>query len=109
MTLAAFYVNAITVETYEGEGSLGPVYAAPVVIPGFLDTVSDLARSATGVAATSVGSMFYCAPAYAAVFTVQSRVTSADLGGDGKAIVVKVNSLTSGPLGLPDHVEVGLL
>jgi len=53
--------------------------------------------------------MFYCDPTHAALFVVKSRVSSPDLGGDGLATVVKVNNLTSGPLGLPDHVEVGLI
>jgi hypothetical protein len=107
--LDEFYVHTLTVETYQGENSLGPVYATGVPVPGFLDTTSDLQRSSSGDAATSAGSMFYCHPTYAGLFTVQSRVNSADLGGDGKAVVVKLNNLTSGPLGLPDHVEVGLL
>lgn len=109
MTLAQFYVHTLTVETYEGEGSMGPQYAAPAVVPGFLDTTSELARTSTADEASSARSMFYCDPTYAALFTVQSRVTSLDLGGDGAATVVKVNALTSGALGLPDHVEVGLL
>lgn len=107
--LDEFYVHTLTVETYQGEGSLGPVYGTPTVVPGFLDTTTDLARTTTTDQATSVGSMFYCDPTHAAAFTVRSRVTSTDLGGDGMAIVVKVNNLTSGTLGLPDHVEVGLL
>lgn len=109
MTLAMFYIHTISVETFLGEASYGPTFAAPVTVPGFLDTVSDLVRSATTDEATSARSMFYCDPQYAALFVVQSRCTAADLGGDGKAVVVRVNALTSGPLGLPDHVEVGLL
>lgn len=108
MALASFYVHTLTVETYQGSGSYGPVYATAVSVPGFLDTTVDLAKTGTGEEATSASSMFYCDPTYAALFTVESRVTSSDLGGDGKATVVKVNSLTSGPLGLPDHVEVAL-
>ena len=106
--LAGFWVHTVTVETYTGEGSLGPVYANPVTVTGFLDTVSDLARTGTVEEATSASSMFYTDPSNAALFTVQTRVTSSALGGDGKATVVKVNSLTSGALGLPDHVEVAL-
>ncbi|HET6909831.1 MAG TPA: hypothetical protein VFH54_10875 [Mycobacteriales bacterium] len=108
MTLAAFWQHTITVETYQGQGSSGPVYAAPVQVTGLLDTVSDLARVGTVEEATSASSMFYTDPSNAALFTVQTRVTSALLDGDGKATVVKVNSLTSGGLGLPDHVEVAL-
>lgn len=103
-----FYIHTVTVETYEGQGSSGPVFAAPVNVTGFLDTVSDLARTGTVEEATSASSMFYTDPANAALFTVQTRVTSSLLDGDGKATVVKVNSLTSGALGLPDHVEVAL-
>lgn len=109
MTLAMFYVHTVTVETYTGENSSGPAFAAPQTVTGFLDTTSDLARSTAGDEATSARSMFYTDPANAAAFTVQSRVTASELGGDGKATVVKVNSLTSGSLGLPDHAEIGLL
>lgn len=108
MTLAMFYVHTVTVETYQGQGANGPVFAAPVQVIGFLDTTSDLARTGTVEEATSASSMFYTDPANAGLFTVQTRVTSALLEGDGKATVVKVNSLTSGGLGLPDHVEVAL-
>lgn len=107
--LDEFYVHTLTVETYQGEGSMGSVYAAPTTVPGFLDTTANLARTSTTDEATSARSMFYCDPTYAGLFTVQTRVTSTGLGGDGKAVVVRVNSLTSGALGLPDHVEVGLL
>jgi hypothetical protein len=107
--LDEFYVHTVTVETYQGEGSMGPVFAAPATVPGFLDTVVGLSRTATTDNALSAGSMFYCDPTHAALFTVKSRVASSDLGGDGLATVVMVNNLTSGPLGLPDHAEVGLL
>jgi len=108
MTLAAFWVHTVTVETYQGQGSSGPVFAAPVTVSGFLDTTVDLMRSGTVEEATDASSMFFTDPSNAALFTPQSRVTSSDLGGDGKATVVKVNSLTSGGLGLPEHVEVAL-
>lgn len=106
--LAGFWVHTITVETYKGQGSSGPVYAIPVSVTGFLDTTADLARTGAVEEATSASSMFYTDPANAALFTPQTRVTSSALGGDGKATVVKVNSLTSVGLGLPDHVEVAL-
>lgn len=107
--LDEFYVHTLTVETYIGESSTdGPVYAAAVSVPGFLDTTSSLTQTATSAEESSVRSMFYCDPSYAALFVAQSRVSSPDLGGDGKATVNHVNPLTSGPLGLPDHVEVGL-
>lgn len=108
MTLAMFYVHTLQVETYHGETSYGPSYAAIATVPGFLDTTSDLSRTATADESTSASSMFYADPQYAGLFTVQSRVTSPDLGGDGKATVVRLNALSSGPLGLPDHIEVGL-
>lgn len=104
-----FYVHTLSVETYQGETSTGPVYAAAVTVPGFLDTTVDDVRTAQGTEVTSARSMFYCDPTYGSLFTEQSRVTSPDLGGDGKATVVRLNPLTSGALNLPDHVEVGLL
>jgi len=107
--LDEFYVHTLTVETYQGEGAMGPVYAPEVAVPGFLDTTVDLSRTATTDNTMSAGSMFYCDPTHAALFVVKSRVSSPDLGGDGLATVVKVNNLTSGLLGLPDHVEVGLI
>jgi hypothetical protein len=107
--LDAFYVHTLTVQTYQGEGSDGPMYAAGVAVPGFLDTTANLVRTGSSDEATAASSMFYCAPTYAALFSVQSLVASASLAGDGKAIVVKVNSLDSGTMSLPDHVEVTLL
>lgn len=105
---AEFYVHTATVEPYQGENSLGSVYGAAVTVPGFFDTTADLVRSTTSDDVTSAGSVFYCDPSYAANFVPKSRVSSPNLGGDGKATVVKVNSLTSGSLKLPDHVEVTL-
>jgi len=104
-----FYVHTVTVEPYLGATSSGPQYGPGVAVAGFLDTTTVLAPTAGGQEATAASSMFYTPPENAPLFPVQSRVTSADLGGDGKAVVVKVNALTSGPLDLPDHVEVGLL
>lgn len=107
---AEFYVHTATVEQYLGEGSMGPMYAAPVTVSGFLDTTAQDVRSAFSDEVTAARSMsFYTDPSNASLFVVQSRLTSSDLGGDGKATVVRVNALTSGPLGLPDHIEVGLL
>lgn len=104
-----FYVHTVQVKTYQGETSTGPSFAAAVTVPGFLDTTVTDVRTGTGDEATSARSMFYCDPTYGALFTVQSQVLSPDLGGDGMAVVTRLNVLTSGPLGLPDHVEVGLL
>jgi len=107
--LDEFYVHTLTVETYQGVTSNGPSYAAAVTVSGLLDTTVTDVRTGKGDEVTSARSMFYCDPTYGSLFTVQSRVSSPDLGGDGKAVVTRVNSLTSGPLDLPDHVEVGLL
>lgn len=106
---AVFYVHTVTVETYQGEARGGAVYAAGVVVSGFLDNAVTLTPGSSSDEVTSAGSTFYTAPENAGLFKAQSRVSSPDLGGDGKAKVVKVNPMTSGPLGLPDHVEVVLL
>lgn len=101
--IGMFFVHTATVETFEGSGAYGDVYAAPIEVPCFIDDSVQLVRGKTAeevVSSTTV----YADPSYASAFAADSRVTV-----NGRAaFVINANSLTSGPLGLPDHVEVHL-
>lgn len=104
-----FWIHTATIETFQGDGVTGPVYAAGVSITCLLDADEQLVLSPTGEQVTSSSTMLYTAISNAALFTPGTRVTSTVLGGDNTAKVLKVNPLTSGALALPDHVEVSLI
>lgn len=106
---AIFWVHTVTVEPYLGVLNSQPAYGDPVDVVGFFDSAADLDLSAADTEATSAKSVFYTDPDNASLFPLNSRVTSDQLGGDGKATVILANSMTSGPLGLPDHLVVGLI
>lgn len=98
-----FYVHTVTVETKTGSGAYGDVYAAPVDVPCWLEPKRRLVRGKDGQEVLS-SSFLSCDVVHAAVFTPDTRVTH-----DGKtAYVIGVNTFTSGPLGLPDHLEIDL-
>lgn len=107
--LDKFYVHTATVQTYIGEGAMGPTVAAAVTIPCYVDDTTRLVVSATGeqvAAATTI----YAAPSYGVLFTVGSMVTSSAFGDPARAArVINQNNLSSGALALPDHVEVHLI
>jgi hypothetical protein len=107
--LDEFYINTAQVQAFSGESATGSVYAAAVTVPCFVDSTDQLTVSPTGEQVTSRSTVLYCSLTYSSVFTVGSRVTSDSIGFDHVARVVTVNNLSSGPLGLPDHVEVGLV
>lgn len=98
-----FFVHTVSVETLTGQGGHGPVYAAPVQIPCFIDDSLHLVRNAEGQEVVS-STVVYADSAVASSFAVNSRVTA-----NGKvAHVITLNAHDSGSLGLPDHVEVHL-
>jgi hypothetical protein len=108
MTLALFWVHEATVQTYAGETSTGSVYAAPVTFFCFVDDARKLVVTSDGEELASSTTIF-ASPTYASLFTPDSKVTSPQFSDGRIARVVNVNSMTSGPLDLPDHVQVDLL
>jgi hypothetical protein len=109
--LDVFYVHTCTVETYLGETSFGPKYAAPSSpVPCWIDAQQLVTTSADGQQTTQKNTVVCCDLSYAALFAPQSKVTSVHLGGDNIARVAKVYLLDSGTLGLGlDHVEATLI
>lgn len=100
---ALFFVNTVSVETLTGEGAYGEVFAAPATVACFVDDSAHLIRNRQGEEVVS-NTTIYADPTDAEKFPVDSRVTV-----NGRASrVITVNRLDSGPLGLPDHVEVHL-
>lgn len=103
LSLATFWVHTITVETHEGHDSNGPIYSAPVTVPCFVDDSTKLVAAPTGDQVVSQSTVF-ADSSYAPLFVAESRLTV-----NGRATrVITVNNYTSGPLGLPDHVEVAV-
>ena len=98
-----FFVHSVDVQTYLGASGVGDSYAAAVSVACFIDDSTHFVRSSTGEEVVS-NTVVYAAEADAAKFTVESKVTA-----NGRvARVITQNSYDSGPLGLPDHVEVHL-
>lgn len=105
-----FYVHTATVETYLGTGANGPSYAAGVDIACYIDAETVLVTTGTGQQVTQRTTVLYADSSAAALLTVQSRVTSTQLGNDDQARVAKLNVLDVGAL-MPDmaHVEATLI
>ena len=98
-----FYVHTVSVETKTGSGAYGDVYAAPVDVACWLEPKRRLVRNKDGQEVLS-SSFLSCGVAEKAKFTPDSKVTH-----DGAtAYVIGVNTLTSGALDLPDHLEIDL-
>jgi hypothetical protein len=99
--LQGFWVHTVMVETFEGVGAAGDVYAAPQYVDGLLKGKNILVRDAAGQQVVA-GSTFYTDAAHAGIFTPDTRVTI-----DGRvSYVISQNRNDSGALGLPDHTEV---
>ena len=101
--LAAFWVHAVTVETFLGSGGMGDVYAPPAPLACFVDDKRTLVRSAGGEEVISETTLF--APAGVLFLTEDSRVT---LPSGRVAYVITIAARDSGDLALPDHVEAHL-
>lgn len=98
-----FLIHACSVETFSGSTAYGPAYSAPVDVACFIDDEVHMVRDAVGNEVASSTTVF-AALSDAAKFSVESRVTI-----NGRtAMVIAFNAMDSGPLGLPDHVEVHL-
>lgn len=98
-----FYVHTITVETFQGAGATGDVYAAPVSVPGFLEGKNVLVRDAAGQQVVAA-STFYCTTADGAKFTPDSKVTT----GGRVSHVISQNVNDAPGLGLPEHAAIYL-
>jgi hypothetical protein len=101
--IGMFFVHSVSVETFAGSGAYGPIYAAATPVQCFLDDGVHLVRDAVGVEVVSSATV-YASRDLASAFAPESRVSI-----NGRlATVITVNVRDSGPLGLPDHVEVHL-
>lgn len=94
--------HTVTVEAYEGESAYGPVYAAPITVPCFLDRKTRTVAGKDGQERVSSGT-FYARPD--TVCPPESRVTLPD---GTTATVVNALPRDGGGLPTPDHLEVQL-
>lgn len=91
--------DTVTVETYAGDGSYGPVYAEPVTVPCNINAKRRLVRNANGDEAVSEATLTVH-PDDVPVFTLETRLTIA-----GRASTV----LSVAPMtfrGCMSHAEV---
>lgn len=98
-----FYVHTVTVETFQGAGAMGDVYAAPATVPGFLEGKNVLVRDAAGNQVVAA-STFYCSTTDGAKFTPDSKVTT----GGRVSHVISQNVNDAPGLGLPEHAAIYL-
>lgn len=106
--LADFWVHEITVVPYLGEGAYGSTYGPESTAAGFVDDSRKSVRTAGGDEVVSEAT-FYGPPDLADRFAPESRVTLwAGSPAERTATVITLKRLSSGSLGLPDHVEVTL-
>lgn len=85
-----FMIHTASVETYQGAGPTGPVYAAPVDVPCLLEDGLVLAGGASGTGGSSASGQqwvnkttLYTYLDKAAVLTVSSRLTC-----NGRSMIV---------------------
>lgn len=98
-----FYVHTVTVETKTGTGAYGDVYAEPVDVDCWLEPKRRLVRNKDGQEVLS-SSFLSCPVPEEPKFVPDSKVTH----NGHTALVIGVNTLTSGALQLPDHLEIDL-
>ena len=98
-----FYVHEVTVETWQGSGAYGDVYAAPVTVTCFAENKVLLVRAKDGQQVVS-GTQLYMAAADGALFVPDSRVTV-----QGRVSYVITQNVNDAPgLGLPEHAAITL-
>lgn len=101
--IGAFWVHSASVETYQGTGAAGDTYGSPVSFACFIDDSAKLVRNRVGDEVVS-STTIYADLSWAVSLIAESRVTA-----NGRvAQVITADVHDSGPLGLPDHVEVHL-
>ncbi|PSK95771.1 hypothetical protein CLV30_12823 [Haloactinopolyspora alba] len=104
--LAEFWVHRVTVEPYEGEGAYGPIYGAPVAdVACYVENRRQLVRDRTGAEVVS-DTTIYAPVERAGLFPPGSRVALPDHTPVAATLVISTSPLTSGGLGLPDHVVI---
>lgn len=102
--VAAWWVNTGSVETYQGDGPYGPVFAAAKDVACWVEGGAKLVRNAQGDEVTSM-TRVYGPTSLAPLFTPGSRFTYAG----NTSLVLWSTVHDSGSLGLGvDHVEVAL-
>lgn len=101
--LEEFYVHTITVQTLIGDDSWGPSYEATENVRCFIDETRTIVRDAQGAEVISETTVT-APPEYAGIFLPGSLV----MLPTREATVIKAGHASSGPLDLPDHVEVSL-
>jgi hypothetical protein len=107
--LDEFMVHAVTVRTRLGAGGMGTSWAAPATFTPptgvFVDDKRRLVRGADAAQVVSEATLFDVDVDRASAYTPGTEVT---LPSGRVATVITVAARTSGPLELPDHVEVTL-
>lgn len=98
-----FWIHTGTVETWAGVNAEGDAYNPPADVIGFLDDQVRVVIGPDGDQVTSTAT-FYTDLTHRAVFTPRSRFTI----NSRTCTVVDVKARDSGPLGLPDHLEIVL-
>lgn len=101
--LADFYVHTASVRPYRGMNAGGRQFDPAVTVACFLEDVRRQVTKASGDVVISTTTLF-CDPANVGSFTVDSEVTANSL----ISTVVRVGRNDSGPLDLPDHLEIYL-
>lgn len=96
--------HTVTVEPYEGDSAVGPLYGDAVTVRCFLEEKTKLVRAPDGREVTS-SSRFYCR-LDAVAAPPESKVT---LPGGRPTTVIDQQRHDGGGLPLPDHLEVQLV
>lgn len=102
-----FFVHTATVKTFLGSTANGPKLDDPVADACFIEDDRKLVINASGEQVASSAKL-YAAKSSVALYAPGSEVTSSVLP-NRVARVISLRVCDSGPLGLPDHVEVDLL
>jgi hypothetical protein len=98
-----FFVHTVSVETWQGTGALGDVYAGPANVTGFLEGKVQLVRDGHGQEVTA-SSTFYCDTADGPKFTPDTKVTT----GGRVSRVISQNINDAPGMNLPDHAAIYL-
>ncbi|MER5213701.1 hypothetical protein ABT063_24795 [Streptomyces sp. NPDC002838] len=96
--------HQVTVEPYEGDSAVGPLYGDPVTVRCFLEEETRLVRAPDGREVTS-SSTIYCR-LDAVTAPPESKVTLPD--GRETTVIAQIPH-NGGGLPTPDHLEVQLV
>lgn len=98
-----FFAQAATVETWQGTGASGDVFAAPVTVSGFLDDGVQRVEGPGGVQLVQQ-SKWYCRLSDAALFTPGTRITA-----NGRVCyVIEARRRDASAFDGPSHTECDL-